>query len=69
MTDEVNSDTETELDENDILNVIMLGRIYDMLVVIAQKTNPEDTEQMLRLHADGKLFGPPPLWNMGPDSE
>lgn len=69
MIDESNSDNEID-EENQIIEIdsemaqmIMLGRIYDLMLVIAQKVNPEDTEQMLRLHSEGKLYGPPPFWS------
>lgn len=70
MIDETNSDNEID-EENQIIEIdsemaqmILLGRIYDLMLVIAQKVNPEDTEQMLRLHSEGKLYGPPPFWNV-----
>lgn len=64
MSDESNSDNETIIEiDSEMAQVIMLGRIYDLMLVIAQKVNPEDTEQMLRLHSEGKLYGPPPFWN------
>lgn len=62
MTDETNSDNEIQID-SDVAILIGLSRIYDLMLVIAQKVNPEDTEQMLRLHSEGKLYGPPPFWN------
>jgi hypothetical protein len=63
----INSDIEDEFPNNyqidaDVANIVMLGRIYDLMLVIAQKVNPEDAEQMLRLHSGGKLYGPPPFW-------
>jgi hypothetical protein len=67
MPTKINSDIEDEFPNNyqidaDVANIVMLGRIYDLMLVIAQKVNPEDAEQMLRLHSGGKLYGPPPFW-------
>lgn len=67
MPTKINSDIEDEFPNNyqidaDVANIVMLGRIYDLMLVIAQKVNPEDAEQMLRLHSEGKLYGPPPFW-------
>lgn len=66
MNDETNSDNaddETINIDSDVAMLIGLSRIYDLMLVIAQKVNPEDAEQMLRLHSEGKLYGPPPFWN------
>lgn len=64
MSNESNSDNEIDIEiDSEMAQMIMLGRIYDLMLVIAQKVNPEDTEQMLRLHSEGKLYGPPPFWN------
>ena len=60
-SDKINSDNVIEVDSNEAM-IIGLARLYDLMLVIAQKVNPEDTEQMLRLHSDGKLYGPPPFW-------
>lgn len=66
MPTKINSDIASPNDDyqidSDVANIIMLGRIYDLMLVIAQKVNPEDAEQMLRLHSGGKLYGPPPFW-------
>lgn len=65
MNDETNSDNADDKTINidsDVAILIGLSRIYDLMLVIAQKVNPEDTEQMLRLHSEGKLYGPPPFW-------
>lgn len=67
MNDETNSDNaddETINIDSDVAILIGLSRIYDLMLVIAQKLSPEDTEQMLRLHSEGKLYGPPPFWNV-----
>ena len=65
MTEQTNSyieDDEVIQMDSDVAILIGLSRIYDLMLVIAQKVNPEDAEQMLRLHSGGKLYGPPPFW-------
>lgn len=40
---------------------IMLGRIYDMLVLIADSIGKgEDALQLISLHSQGQLMAPPP---------
>jgi hypothetical protein len=40
---------------------IMLGRIYDMLVLIADAVGKgEDALQLIQLHSQGQLMSPPP---------
>jgi len=40
---------------------IMLGRIYDMLVLIADASGKgEDALQLIQLHSQGQLMCPPP---------
>jgi hypothetical protein len=40
---------------------IMLGRIYDMLVLIADSVGKgEDALQLIQLHSQGQLMAPPP---------
>ena len=62
-SDKINSDNETYNIDADVANIVMQGRIYDLLLVIAQKISPEDTAKMLELHSQGKLYGPPPFWD------
>lgn len=67
MTDSMNNDNEVPEDyqiDSDVAQLVMLGRIYDLMLVIAQKLSPEDTKEMLSIHAEGKFYGPPPLWNV-----
>ena len=40
---------------------IMLGRIYDMLILIADGSGKgEEALQLINLHAQGQLMSPPP---------
>jgi hypothetical protein len=40
---------------------IMLGRIYDMLILIADSLGKgEDALQLIQLHSQGQLMSPPP---------
>jgi hypothetical protein len=43
------------------VSYIMLGRIYDMLVLIADAVGKgEDALQLIALHGQGQLMSPPP---------
>ena len=50
------------MDENiGALLYIMLGRVYDMLVIIADSQGKgEDAARLLKLHQEGQLMCPPP---------
>lgn len=40
---------------------IMLGRIYDMLILLADASGKgEDALQLISLHSQGQLMAPPP---------
>ena len=40
---------------------IMLGRIYDMLILLADASGKgEDALQLINLHSQGQLMSPPP---------
>ena len=51
-----------DLAENlDMVNYIMLHRIYDLLTLIANKlVGPEDVSKMVQYHDQGYLLGPVP---------
>ncbi len=57
MSDEMN-----DINENfGAVTYIMLGRIYDMLVLIADAVGKgEDALQLIALHSQGQLMAPPP---------
>jgi hypothetical protein len=49
---------------------IMLGRIYDMLVLIADSVGKgEDALQLIQLHSQGQLMSPPPSLAIDEDDE
>jgi len=50
-------------DNLDMVNYIMLHRIYDLLTIIATKlVGPEDTSKMVQYHEQGYLLGPAPAY-------
>ena len=56
------SDSMNDINENfGAVTYIMLGRIYDMLVLIADSVGKgEDALQLIQLHSQGQLMAPPP---------
>lgn len=46
-----------------ILQFITLARIYDVLMVNLQTSNPEAAAQVLEHHKAGTLLGPQPILN------
>jgi len=46
-----------------VLHFIMLGRIYDALVMNLQLNDPEVAKTLLEVHASGALLGPQPFFN------
>jgi hypothetical protein len=67
--------TEEESKENladnlDMVNYIMLHRIYDALTIIASKlVGNEEIEKMIKYHDQGYLLGPAPSYTPQPESE
>ena len=53
-----------DLSENlDMVNYIMLHRIYDLLTLIANKlVGPDDVSKMIQYHEQGYLLGPAPAF-------
>jgi hypothetical protein len=49
-------------DNLDMVNYIMLHRIYDLLTLISSKMAPEDTAKMIQYHEEGYLLGPVPSY-------
>ena len=48
-------------DNGGVVNFIMLGRIYDMLCLIADGVGKgEDALRLINLHQSGELMCPPP---------
>jgi hypothetical protein len=62
MTENVeNSNLEDNLP---LVNYIMLGRIYDVLCLMASKVcSDEEISKMVQYHEEGYLLGPLPSYN------
>lgn len=61
MTEE--SQNQNLEDNLDMVNYIMLHRIYDLLTIIANKfVGPEDTSKLIQYHEQGFLLGPTPAF-------
>ena len=65
------SDSMSDINENfGAVAYIMLGRIYDMLVLIADSVGKgEDALQLIQLHSQGQLMAPPPSLMIDEDSD
>lgn len=65
------SDSMSDINENlGAVTYIMLGRIYDMLVLIADSVGKgEDALQLIQLHAQGQLMAPPPSLMLEDENE
>lgn len=62
MTEE--SQNQNLEDNLDMVNYIMLHRIYDLLTIIANKlVGPEDTSKLIQYHEQGFLLGPTPAYS------
>lgn len=49
---------------------IMLGRIYDMLILLADASGKgEDALQLIQLHEQGQLMSPPPSLMLEDENE
>jgi hypothetical protein len=46
-----------------MLNFVLQARIYDVLIAILRESNADLAKQMLELHLNGKVLGPPPGWD------
>lgn len=78
MTDKMNSDNEPQdagseatdvfaEDASEIVQTIMLFRIYDVMMCIARAVNPDEAKAVFDAHSAGKTFSPPPSFVMGDD--
>lgn len=65
------SDKMNDINENfGAVSYIMLGRIYDMLVLIADAVGKgEDALQLIALHSQGQLMSPPPSLMLDEDND
>lgn len=62
----------SNLEENlEMVNYIMLHRIYDLLTVMANKiVGPEDISKLISYHEEGYLLGPTPSYRpIGEENE
>jgi hypothetical protein len=60
MTEENKEDLSQNLD---MVNYIMLHRIYDVMTIIASKlVGAEEVEKMIKYHDQGYLLGPAPSY-------
>jgi hypothetical protein len=64
---DVGSEATDVFDEgtSEVVQTIMLMRIYDMLTCIARASNPTEADMIFKGHAAGKIFGPAPSFDMG----
>lgn len=53
-----------------MVTYIMLGRVYDMLALIADGVGKgEDALRLIELHRSGQLMSPPPALDLEDDDE
>lgn len=66
-----NEEKPANLEENlEMVNYIMLSRIYDVLVLIANKmVGSEDTAKLVSYHDKGYLIGPIPSYTPQEDGD
>lgn len=59
-----NENINQDLEENlNMVNYIMLHRIYDMMTLIAKgSAGSEEVEKMIKYHEEGFLLGPSPSY-------
>lgn len=62
IVSETSKDHMNDINENfGAVMYIMLGRIYDMLILLADAAGKgEDALQLIQLHNQGQLMSPPP---------
>jgi hypothetical protein len=62
VSDDINESQMKDINSNlGAVTYIMLGRIYDMLILIADGSGKgEEALQLINLHAQGQLMSPPP---------
>lgn len=49
--------------------LIELGRIYDLLSILAHQASPEQFEKMTVMHEHGRILGPPPAIRTSEDND
>ena len=67
----MNDQSVEDINENSgVVNFIMLGRIYDMLTLIADGVGKgEDALRLIALHQSGELMCPPPALAVDEETE
>ena len=65
------SDDLNDINENlGAVIYIMLGRIYDMMILLADAAGKgEDALQLIQLHQEGQLMSPPPSLMLEDENE
>lgn len=67
MTEE---NKENLADNMDMVNYIMLHRIYDVMTIIASKlVGAEEVDKMIKYHDQGYLLGPNPSYTPQEENE
>jgi hypothetical protein len=67
MTEENKEDLAQNLD---MVNYIMLHRIYDVMTIIASKlVGTEEVDKMIKYHDQGYLLGPAPSYTPQEENE
>jgi hypothetical protein len=71
MQEDLNTENSNLEDNLDMVNYILLHRIYDLLTVIANKIADEgDVAKLIAYHEQGFLLGPTPSYrNTGEENE
>jgi len=71
VSDNMSQDALHDINENlGAVLYIMLGRIYDMLVLLADGSGKgEDALQLIKLHGEGQLMCPPPSLMLDEENE
>ena len=65
-----NKESQNLEDNLDMVNYIMLHRIYDVLTIIAKKlVGPEDTSKLIQYHEQGYLLGPTPAFTPSEETQ
>jgi hypothetical protein len=65
-----NNENKENIEDNlDMVNYIMLSRIYDVLVLIANKiVGSDDVAKLVNYHDQGYILGPMPSYKAEEDS-
>ena len=65
-----NEDKQDLAENLDMVNYIMLHRIYDVMTIIASKlVGAEEVEKMIKYHDQGYLLGPAPSYTPQEENE